>query len=354
MKIAVDAMGGDFAPGNIVEGAMLAAREHGVPVALVGEEKAIRPAAERFGGMDSLPLTFVQASEVVGMDESPMTAIRKKKDSSIKVALDLLKKREVSGVVSAGNSGAVLATAVYVLGKLSGVDRPAIGTFFPTLKGWTLLIDAGANVDCKPFHLVQFAIMGDGYARYILKKERPCIGLLSNGEEESKGNELIRETNAILRKSSIGYIGPVEGRDIFNGRADVVICDGFVGNAALKICEGLAEAIGEMIRQELKESLRARIGYLFARHAVEEIKKKLDYSEYGGAPLLGTDGVVIIGHGRSSAKAVKNAVRLAYEFAQKNLPDLLLRSLEENQDFQRLGGRNQAKVWEQIKEKIIS
>ena len=354
MNIAVDAMGGDFAPQNTVEGAVLAAREHGIAVTLVGDEKIIRREVEKYAANDSLPLTFFHASEVVGMDESPLTPIRKKKDSSIKVAFDLLKKGETSAVVSAGNSGAVLATAVFVLAKLNGVDRPAIGTIFPTLKGWTLLLDAGANVDCKPFHLVQFAIMGDAYARYILKKERPLVGLLSNGEEESKGNELIRETNGILRKSSIGYIGPVEGRDIFNGRADVVICDGFVGNAALKICEGLVEAIGAMIHQELETSLRAKIGYLFARQAVNEIKKKLDYSEYGGAPLLGVNGVVIIGHGRSSAKAIKNAIRLAHEFAQISLPKLLVRNLEENQDLQRLGGKNLARVWEQTKEKIIS
>jgi len=351
MKIALDAMGGDFAPQSIVEGAVLAAREHGIPVALVGEEKTIRHEAGKYPGSNSLPLDFVHASEAVGMDESPLTAIRKKKDSSIKVALDLLKKGEAEAVVSAGNSGAVLATAVFTLEKLSGVDRPAIGTIFPTLKGWTLLLDAGANVDCKPFHLVQFAIMGEAYAKYILKKDRPLVGLLSNGEEESKGNELIRETNAILRKSSLGYVGPVEGRDIFNGRADVVICDGFVGNAALKICEGLAEAIGAMIRQELEISLRAKIGYLFARHAVNDIKKKLDYSEYGGAPLLGVNGVVIMGHGRSSAKAIKNAIRLAHEFAQIHLPQLLVGSLEENKDLQRLGGKNLARVWEQIKEK---
>ena len=354
MKIAVDAMGGDFAPRNIVEGAVLAAREHGVPVVLVGEEKAVRQEAARYPGSDSLPLTFVHASEVVGMDESPLTPIRKKKDSSIKVAFDLLKRGEASAVVSAGNSGAVLATAIFVLEKLAGVDRPAIGTMFPTLKGSTLLLDAGANVDCKPFHLVQFAIMGDAYAKYILKKDKPVVGLLSNGEEESKGNELIRETNAILKQSSIGYIGPVEGRDIFNGRADVVICDGFVGNAALKICEGLAEAIGAMIREKLEASLKAKIAYLLARDMVNGVKKKLDYSEYGGAPLLGVNGVVIIGHGRSSAKAIKNAVRLAHEFAQVGLPDLLIRNLEENQDLQRLGGKNLAKIWEQIKEKIVS
>ncbi|MBI5968946.1 MAG: phosphate acyltransferase PlsX [Deltaproteobacteria bacterium] len=353
MKIALDAMGGDFAPRDIVEGAVLAAREHGIPVVLVGEEKTIRQEAGKYPGSNSLPLTFVHASEAVGMDESPLTAIRKKKDSSIKVALDLLKKGEAEAVVSAGNSGAVLATAVFTLEKLSGVDRPAIGTIFPTLKGWTLLLDAGANVDCKPFHLVQFAIMGEAYAKYILKKDRPLVGLLSNGEEESKGNELIRETNAILKKSSLGYVGPVEGRDIFNGRADVVICDGFVGNAALKICEGLAEAIGAMIRQELEISLRAKIGYLFARHAVNDIKKKLDYSEYGGAPLLGVNGVVIIGHGRSSAKAIKNAIRLAHEFAQIRLPQLLVGNLEENKDLQRLGGKNLARVWEQIKEKLM-
>ena len=354
MKIAVDAMGGDFAPQNIVEGAVQAAREHGVPVVLVGNEKVVRKEVARHPDGNSLPLTFVNASEAVGMDESPLTPIRKKKDSSIKVAFDLVKKGEAEAVVSAGNSGAVLATAVFVLEKLKGVDRPAIGTIFPTLKGWTLLLDAGANVDCKPFHLVQFAIMGDAYGKYILKKNEPLVGLLSNGEEESKGNELIRETNAILRKSSIGYIGPVEGRDIFNGRADVVICDGFVGNAALKICEGLAEAIASMIREALGTSLRAKIGYLFARNAVSKIKKKLDYSEYGGAPLLGVNGVVIIGHGRSSAKAIKNAVRLAYEFAQIGLPKLLVKNLEDNQDLQVLGGRNLAKVWEQIKEKIIS
>jgi phosphate acyltransferase len=354
MKIALDAMGGDFAPQNIVEGAVLAAREHGVPVILVGEETIVRQEVAKYPGSESLPLTFVHASEAVGMDESPLTPIRKKKDSSIKVAFDLVKKGQTPAVVSAGNSGAVLATAVFVLDKLNGVDRPAIGTIFPTLKGWTLLLDAGANVDCKAFHLVQFALMGEAYAKYILKKERPAVGLLSNGEEESKGNELIRETNAILRKSSIGYIGPVEGRDIFNGRADVVICDGFVGNAALKICEGLAEAIGQMIRAEVKDSLRAKIGYLFARNAVNEIKKKLDYSEYGGAPLLGVDGVVIIAHGRSSGKAIKNAIRLAHDFSQIGLPKLLLQNLDENQDLQKLGAKNLTKVLEQIKEKIIS
>jgi glycerol-3-phosphate acyltransferase PlsX len=353
MKIALDAMGGDFAPQSIVEGGVLAAREFKIPVMLVGDEKTLRQEAAKYPDSESLPLTFVHASEVVGMDESPLTPIRKKKDSSIKVAFDMLKKGEASAVVSAGNSGAVLATAVFVLEKLNGVDRPAIGTILPTLKGWTLLLDAGANVDCKSFHLVQFALMGDAYAKHILKKERPLVGLLSNGEEESKGNELIRETNGILRNSSIGYIGPVEGRDIFNGRADVVICDGFVGNAALKIVEGLTEAIGAMIRKELEASLLAKIGYLFARQAVGVIKKKLDYSEYGGAPLLGVDGVVIIGHGRSSAKAIKNAVRLAHEFAQISLPKLLHRNLEENQDLQRLGGKNLTKVWEQIKEKNI-
>jgi glycerol-3-phosphate acyltransferase PlsX len=352
MKIAVDAMGGDFAPQNIVEGAVLAAREYGVPVVLVGNQEVVRKEMARHPGGDSLPLTIVHASEAVGMDESPLTPIRKKKDSSIKVAYDLVKKGEAAALFSAGNSGAVLATAVFVLEKVKGVDRPAIGTIFPTLKGWTLLLDAGANVDCKPFHLVQFAIMGEAYAKYVLKVKKPAVGLLSNGEEESKGNELIRETNGILRKTAIGYVGPVEGRDIFNGRADVVVCDGFVGNAALKICEGLAEAIGAMIKEEVRGNIMAKLAYLLARSAVNDIKKKLDYSEYGGAPLLGVDGVVIIGHGRSSAKAVKNAIRLAHEYAQIGLPKLLVRSLEEIQEPQTQGGL--AKVWEQIKEKITS
>lgn len=352
MKISVDAMGGDFAPQNIVEGAYLATLEYGIPVVLVGDQEVLRKELARHPRSDSLPLTIVHASEAVGMDESPLAPIRKKKDSSIKVAYDLVKKGEAAALFSAGNSGAVLATAVFVLGKLKGVDRPAIGTIFPTLKGWTLLLDAGANVDCKSFHLVQFAIMGEAYAKYLLKIEKPAVGLLSNGEEESKGNELIRETNAILRKTSIGYVGPVEGRDIFNGRADVVVCDGFVGNAALKICEGLAEAIGAMIKEEVKGRFMAKLAYLLARGAVDDIKKKLDYSEYGGAPLLGVDGVVIIGHGRSSAKAVKNAIRLAHEYAQISLPKLLVQSLEENQEPQTQGGLS--KVWEQIKEKIIS
>ena len=352
MKIAVDAMGGDFAPQSIVEGAVLAAREHGVPVVLVGDEKIVRQEVAKYPGTDSLPLTYVHASEAVGMDESPLTPIRKKKDSSIKVAFDLLKEGDASAVVSAGNSGAVMATAVFLLEKL--VDRPAIGTIFPTLKGWTIMLDGGANVDCKPSHLVQFALMGEAYAQYILKKDRPRVGLLSNGEEESKGNELIRETHAILKTSSIGYIGPVEGRDIFNGRADVVICDGFVGNAVLKICEGLAEAIGSMIRQEIQGSIWGKIGYLFAHKAVGHIKKKLDYSEYGGAPLLGVDGVVIIGHGRSTPKAMKNAIRIAHEYAQISLPKLLLRNLEENQDLQRFGTKNLSRVWGQIKEKLIN
>jgi glycerol-3-phosphate acyltransferase PlsX len=352
MKIAVDAMGGDFAPQSIVEGAVLAAREYGIPVVLVGDQKAVQGEIARHPGADSLPLTVVHASEAVGMDESPLTPIRRKKDSSIKVAFDLVKKGEAAALFSAGNSGAVLATAIFVLGKLKGVDRPAIGTIFPTLKGWTLLLDAGANVDCKSFHLVQFAIMGEAFAKYVLKVKKPAVGLLSNGEEESKGNELIRETNALLRKSSIGYVGPAEGRDIFNGRADVVVCDGFVGNAALKICEGMAEAIGAMIRQEVESSFMAKLAYLLARGAVNEIKKKLDYSEYGGAPLLGVDGVVIIGHGRSTAKAVKNAIRLAHEYAQIGLPKLLVQSLEENQEPPTPGGL--AKVWDQIKEKISS
>jgi glycerol-3-phosphate acyltransferase PlsX len=352
MKIAVDAMGGDFAPQNIVEGAVLAAREYGIPVVLVGDQEVVRGEIARHPGGDSLPLTVVHASEAVGMDESPMTPIRRKKDSSIKVAFDLVKKGEAAALFSAGNSGAVLATAVFVLGKLKGVDRPAIGIIFPTLKGWTLLLDAGANVDCKAFHLVQFAIMGEAYAKYILKVKKPAVGLLSNGEEESKGNELIRETNALLRKTSIGYVGPAEGRDIFNGRADVVVCDGFVGNAVLKICEGMAEAIGSMIKEEVKGNFMAKLAYLLARGAVNDIKKKLDYSEYGGAPLLGVDGVVIIGHGRSTAKAVKNAIRLAHEYAQIGLPKLLVQSLEENQEPQTQGGL--AKVWEQLKDKISS
>jgi len=322
LKIALDAMGGDHAPHVEVEGAVLAAKEFGSQVILVGDRNVVEKELSKHNA-GSLPISVRHASEVIGMDESPSKALRKK-DSSMRVAFDLVKSGEASAVVSAGNSGAAMATAMFVLRKLEGVDRPAIATVMPTLKGACVVLDVGANVDCKPSHLVQFAIMGDVYAQFILKKERPSVGLLSNGEEESKGTDVTRETHAILKQLPMNYIGYIEGRDIFAGNADVVVCDGFVGNVVLKTSEGLADAIGQMLKEEIAKSPLAKLGYLLSKGAFGRFKKKVDYSEYGGAPLLGIDGVGIIGHGGSTPKAIKNAIRVAQEFASSGANDLLL------------------------------
>jgi glycerol-3-phosphate acyltransferase PlsX len=262
------------------------------------------------------------------MEESPVQAIRKKRDSSIKVCFDLAKKGEAGAVVSAGNSGATMAAAVFVMKRLKGVDKPAISVCLPTVKDWAILLDAGVNVDCKPIHLFQFAIMGNVYARDILKKESPRIGLLSNGEEEEKGNELTRGTNKLLKKSKLNYLGYIEGGDVFSGDVDVVVCDGFVGNVVLKLSEGVANAIIAMLKKEVKKSLIAKIGYSLARGVFKDLKRKIDYTEYGGAPLLGIDGICIISHGGSNAKAIKNAILKASEYANRHVNRHILERLE--------------------------
>jgi glycerol-3-phosphate acyltransferase PlsX len=333
MKIAVDAMGGDFAPQVVVEGAVLAAKERGIPIILTGDRDRIEYELSKYDAKN-LPLSVHHASEVVGMHESPSSALRKKKDSSITVCLKLVKSGEANAVVTAGNSGAAMAIGMLTLKKLKGVDRPAIAVALPTLKGMAIMLDVGGNVDCKPYHLVQFAIMGNVYARYILNKERPKIGLLSNAEEEGKGNDLTRETHDFLKDCKLNYIGYVEGRDIYYGDVDVVICDGFVGNVALKISEGLADALKTMLKNEILSSLSAKIGYLFAKKAFDAIKRKVDYSEYGGAPLLGLDGICIISHGASSAKAVKNAIYLAHKYAHQKINIHLLKDLDSNKEIQ--------------------
>src|SRR5512136_2662637 len=263
MRVAVDAMGGDNAPIVEVEGAIAAVREFGVPVILVGDTAIINNELVKHD-CRGLDIAVRHASEVVGMHDSAADAVRKKRDSSIRVAFDLVKNGEADAVVSAGNSGATMAAGMFVLKRLAGIERPAIAQVFPTQKGDTLVLDVGGNVDCKPVHLVQFAIMGEVYARLVLGAERPRIGLLSNGEEESKGNDLTRETNALLKNISLDYVGYVEGRDIFNGTVDVVVCDGFVGNVVLKLSEGLVETVGKMLREEIERSLLAKTGYLLA------------------------------------------------------------------------------------------
>lgn len=329
MRVAVDAMGGDNAPAIEVEGAVAAAREFGIQVILVGDSGRLHQELAKHD-CKGLNISVKHASEVIGMHDSASDAVRKKKDSSIRVSFDLVKNGEADAVVSAGNSGATMAIGMFVLKRLNGIERPAIATIFPTLRGKTLVLDVGGNVDCKSVHLVQFAIMGEVYARYIMDVDKPKVGLLSNGEEASKGNELTRETNSILKNASFNYSGYVEGRDIFNGMVDVVVCDGFVGNVVLKLSEGLVEAAATMLKEEIKQSFLSKIGYLLARSAFKNFKKKVDYSEYGGAPLLGIDGVAMICHGGSNAKAVKNAVHFAHDYALKGVNQKMAEKLQGN------------------------
>ena len=328
-------MGGDHAPAVEIEGAVAAAREYGIAITLVGDTGRISAELARHNTR-GLDITIKNATEVVGMHDSASDAVRKKRDSSIRVAFDLVKAGEAAAVVSAGNSGATMAAGMFVLKRLKGIERPAIAQVFPTLQGEAVVLDVGGNVECKPIHLVQFAIMGEVYARHILGITNPRVGLLSNGEEESKGTELTRDAHGILREVDFNYTGYIEGRDIFSGDADVVVCDGFVGNVVLKLSEGLAEAVGAMLKEEIKASVLSKIGYLLARPAFKRFKKKVDYAEYGGAPLLGIDGVGMICHGGSNVKAIKNAIHFAHDYADKKINQRMAEKLLENLDTLRL------------------
>ena len=329
MRVAVDAMGGDNAPTVEVGGAVAASREFGIPVTLVGDR--VRLEAElALHNCNGLDIDIFHASEVVGMNDSASDAVRKKRNSSVRLAFELVKDGKACAAVSAGNSGATMAAGMFVLKRIKDIERPAIAQIFPTLKGKTLVLDVGGNVDCKPVHLVQFAIMGEVYARYAMGIANPAVGLLSNGEEDSKGNELTRETNAILRETSINYAGYVEGRDIFKGTVEVVVCDGFVGNVVLKLSEGLADAAGQMLKKEIMKSWVSKLGGLFVRGAFSRFKKIVDYAEYGGAPLLGINGVGMICHGGSNVKAIKNAIRFAHEYAKSGVTEHVSEKLSEN------------------------
>ncbi len=306
-KIAVDAMGGDRAPSVVVEGAWLAVKDLGVEVVLIGEKPAIERELAR---LKARPLAIVSASQAVEMHESASSAL-KKKDSSMKIAFDLMKKGEVQAVVSAGNSGAMMAMGMFVMGRLPQVARPAILVVVPSLGKGTVVVDAGANVDCKPHHLAQFGIMGAIYAERVLGIAKPRVGVLSNGEENGKGTDLTRAACALLAESSLNHIGYVEGRDIFNASVDVVVCDGFTGNVALKTMEGVATFAGDVLKDAFQKNLTSRLGYLMTRKALRRAYRRLDYAEYGGAPLIGLDGVAIVAHGGSNPLAIKNAIRAA-------------------------------------------
>ncbi len=326
VKIAVDAMGGDNAPTAEVAGAVSACRKWGCKVVLVGDTKQIKIEIAKHD-VDGLDIDIHHASEVVGMHESPSQALRKKKDSSIRVAFDLVKQGSASAVVSAGNSGAIMACGMFVLGRVKGIERPAIGTMLPNLNTETMVLDMGANVDCKASHLNQFALMGSLYVEHLLAKKNPRVGLLSNGEEEKKGNDLTREAHLLLKDSPLNYVGYVEGGDVYNGSVDVVVCDGFVGNVLLKVSEGLAVAIGTMLKQEIQGRFFAKIGYLLSKPAFAAFKKRTDPSEYGGAPLLGIAGAGIVCHGSSDAVAISTAIRQAGGYAKICFEDKLAQLL---------------------------
>lgn len=316
IRIAVDAMGGDHAPANVVDGAVSAARHLDVRLALVGPTATIEAALASHPDWRSLDIDVVEAPEVIGMADPPAASLRRKPRASIRVAADLVASKQAAALFSAGSTGATVMAAYSAFGMVPGVDRPALATIIPTRRSRTLLLDAGANAECRPQHLLQFGVMGGVYARLALAVDRPRIGLLSIGEEATKGNDLTREAHRLLKAAPINFIGNVEGRDVYAGVADVIVCDGFTGNVALKISEGLVEAVEALLGDELQGTFSSQVGYLLSRRAFRRFRKRVDYSEYGGAPLVGVAGLAIVGHGRSSVKAVRNAIAMAYRFAR--------------------------------------
>jgi phosphate acyltransferase len=328
--IALDAMGSDRAPKPEIEGAIHAARSYGVRVLLVGPQATIKAELDRHPVALRLPIEIVQASEVISMDDKAVQAVRAKRDSSMRVGLRLVREGRASGFVTAGNTGAAMATAKMVLGALHGVNRPALAAVFPTAPGTAaILLDVGANVDCKPHNLEQFAVMGEIYFGSMFGHtmprssfsagKRPRVGLLSIGEEETKGNQLTREAFQLLKQLPINFVGNVEGRDLFNGHVEVIVADGFVGNVALKISEGVANLVRTALKESLKATITSQVGYMLSRSAFADFKKRIDHTEYGGAPLLGVKGVCIITHGSSNANAIKNAIRVAAESSERNI-----------------------------------
>ena len=325
--VAVDAMGGDSAPRLVVDGALAAARHFDLAVALVGRADAIDAELRRHVDVDAARLRIVDAPDVIAMDEAPSAALRRKPGASIRVAAALVAKGEAAALFSAGHTGATVMAAHAAFGMLPGVDRPALAATVPTPHRPAVLLDVGASVESRPQHLLQFAVMGSVYARVAFGLERPRVGLLSIGEEASKGNELTRDAHRLLKASALAFIGNVEARDVYTGQADVIVCDGFTGNVALKISEGLVEVVETMLTEELSSTITMRVGSLLTRRALRHFRRRVDYSEYGGAPLLGVAGVAIVGHGRSSAKAVRNAIAMAYRFADHRVVERIEREI---------------------------
>ena len=326
MRIAVDAMGGDHAPQVNVDGAVAAFREFGISSLLVGRAEILTPLLED-AGFHGPEIEVVNAAEVVTMADPATAAVRRKRDSSIRVAANCVRDGRAGGLVSAGNTGAAMVSAKMVIGTIENVDRPALATVLPNLTGHCLLLDVGANPDAKTQHFKEFAVMGSIYAQLAFGKRSPSIGLMSIGEEDTKGSDRSREAFKTLKETGLNFIGNVEGRDVFNGKVDVIVTDGFTGNVILKVSESLSEMVEQLLREEIKRTLKASVGFLLSRTAFRRFKTRLDYSEYGGAPLLGVRGCVIICHGRSSAKAIKNAIRFAAEFSRRNLAQKIQTSI---------------------------
>ncbi len=328
MRIAIDAMGGDHAPAVNVDAAVAAHREFGISSLLVGRERVLAPMLAETGYRGS-EIEIVDAAEVVTMEDPATAAIRKKRNSSIRIAANCVRDGRAEGLVSAGHTGAGMVVAKMVIGAIEGVDRPALATVLPNLTGHCLLLDVGANPDAKTAQFKEFAVMGSIYAELAFGRKHPSIGLMSIGEEDSKGTDETKEAFKILKETGLNFVGNVEGRDVFNGTVDVIVTDGFTGNVILKVSEALAEMVENLLREEIKRTLQASVGFLLSRSAFRRFKQRLDYSEYGGAPLLGVKGCVIICHGRSSAKAVKNAVRFAAEFSKRRLADSIQAKIAE-------------------------
>ena len=327
MRIAIDAMGGDDAPGSIVAGALVAARHLQVGLLLAGDRALLEQELARHSRVASLDIEILEAGERIEMAEPAASALRRKPRASIRVAAEAVRDGQAVALFSAGHTGATVMAAHAVFGRLPGVDRPALATIIPTRTTPAVLLDSGATVECRPQHLVQFAIMGAAYARIAFDCQNPRVGLLSVGEEESKGNELTREAHQLLKTAPVRFVGNVEGRDVYAGNADVIVCDGFTGNITLKISEGLVDTVEALLHDELSSTFGTRVGYLLSRQAYRRFRKRLDYSEYGGAPLVGLNGVCVVGHGRSSAKAVRNAVAMAARAVTEGFLDRLSREV---------------------------
>jgi glycerol-3-phosphate acyltransferase PlsX len=336
MKIALDVMGGDYAPQVTVEGGVLAARELGLEVILVGREEAIRQQLEKHD-TSGLSLPIVHAGQVIEMTDKPAPAVKAKKDSSMVVGMDLVKKGEAQAFVSAGNSGGMMVAALFGLGRIKGIQRPALCAISLSRGGPLCILDVGANTDCKPLYLLQFAIMGSVYMERVMGLENPRVGIVSTGEEEGKGSQLVLEAYQLLKGSGLNFIGNVEGKDVFSGLADVVVTDGFTGNVMVKLAEGVASLLAGIIEDEIKRSPLTALGGLLAKPAFRQVKSRLDYSEYGGVPLLGVEGVVIVGHGRSNAKAIKNALRMAKRTVEGGMIEAIKEEIERRVEGERGG-----------------